>query len=84
MHTDRYSRQSFLGSESEEFIARATVAVAGLGGGGSHVVQQLAHIGFQNYVSTTATPLRSRISTGSSARRLRTLWRKHPNFISRR
>ncbi len=50
MHTDRYSRQSFLGSESEEFIARATVAVAGLGGGGSHVVQQLAHIGFQNYV----------------------------------
>jgi len=50
MNTDRYSRQSFLGPESEEFIARATVAVSGLGGGGSHVVQQLAHIGFQNYV----------------------------------
>jgi hypothetical protein len=26
------------------------VGVCGLGGGGSHVVQQLAHIGFQNYV----------------------------------
>lgn len=50
MSTDRYSRQSFLGPDSEEFIRRCTVAVSGLGGGGSHVVQQLAHIGFQNYV----------------------------------
>jgi hypothetical protein len=50
MNTDRYSRQSFLGTDAEEFIARVTVAVSGLGGGGSHVVQQLAHIGFQNYV----------------------------------
>ena len=50
MSADRYSRQSFLGPDSEEFIARCTVAVPGLGGGGSHIVQQLAHIGFQNYV----------------------------------
>lgn len=50
MSADRYSRQSFLGPDSEELIARCTVAVPGLGGGGSHVVQQLAHIGFQNYV----------------------------------
>jgi molybdopterin/thiamine biosynthesis adenylyltransferase len=50
MSADRYSRQSFLGPDSEEFIQRCTVAVPGLGGGGSHVVQQLAHIGFQNYV----------------------------------
>jgi hypothetical protein len=50
MKADRYARQSFLGAASEELIARATVAVPGLGGGGSHTVQQLAHIGFQNYV----------------------------------
>jgi hypothetical protein len=50
MSADRYSRQSFLGLDAEEMIARVTVAVPGLGGGGSHVVQQLAHIGFQNYV----------------------------------
>jgi hypothetical protein len=50
MSSDRYSRQSFLGPDSEKFITRCTVAVPGLGGGGSHIVQQLAHIGFQNYV----------------------------------
>jgi molybdopterin-synthase adenylyltransferase len=50
MKADRYARQSFLGPDAEEMIARTTVAVPGLGGGGSHVVQQLAHIGFQNYV----------------------------------
>jgi hypothetical protein len=50
MTTERYDRQSFLGSEAEERIARCTVAVVGLGGGGSHIVQQLAHIGFQRYV----------------------------------
>jgi tRNA A37 threonylcarbamoyladenosine dehydratase len=48
--TDRYLRQSFLGLASDELISQCTVAVVGLGGGGSHVVQQLAHIGFQNYV----------------------------------
>ncbi len=46
----RFSRQSFLGEESQDQIAACTVGVIGLGGGGSHVVQQLAHIGFQNFV----------------------------------
>lgn len=50
MSTDRYSRQSFLGPDAEELIARCTIAVPGLGGGGSHIVQQFAHIGFRNYV----------------------------------
>lgn len=50
MSADRYSRQSFLGPNAEKFIAGCTIAIPGLGGGGSHVVQQLAHIGFQNYV----------------------------------
>jgi molybdopterin-synthase adenylyltransferase len=50
MTTKRFSRQSFLGPDSEEKIARCTVGIAGLGGGGSHIVQQLAHVGFQQYV----------------------------------
>jgi hypothetical protein len=48
--TDRYSRQSFLGPNAEDRIARCTIGVIGLGGGGSHIVQQLAHVGFQRYV----------------------------------
>jgi hypothetical protein len=47
---DRYSRQSFLGENAEDLIARVTVGILGLGGGGSHIVQQLAHIGFRKYV----------------------------------
>lgn len=50
MSDARYSRQSFLGPASEERIARCVVGVVGLGGGGSHIVQQLAHIGFQRFV----------------------------------
>ena len=50
MTADRFSRQSFLGSDSEQLIARCTVGVPGLGGGGSHIVQQLAHIDFKRYV----------------------------------
>jgi molybdopterin/thiamine biosynthesis adenylyltransferase len=44
---DRYDRQSFLGPNSSEIIKRTTIAVLGAGGGGSHVVQQLNHIGFK-------------------------------------
>ncbi len=43
-------RQSFLGPESEQIIQAARIAVIGLCGGGSHVSQQLAHIGFRNLV----------------------------------
>ncbi len=50
MSGERFSRQSFLGPDSEERIARCTVGVAGLGGGGSHIIQQLAHIGFRRFV----------------------------------
>jgi hypothetical protein len=50
MNSDRYSRQSFLGEDSADRIARCTIGVPGLGGGGSHVVQQLTHVGFQRYV----------------------------------
>lgn len=47
---ERYQRQSFLGPGAQPAIERAIVGVIGLGGGGSHIVQQLAHIGFKNYV----------------------------------
>jgi hypothetical protein len=46
----RFSRQTFLGQKAEHVVAQAVIGVIGLGGGGSHIVQQLAHIGFQNYV----------------------------------
>jgi len=40
-----FSRQSFLGPDSERTLAEARVVIAGLGGGGSHIAQQLAHAG---------------------------------------
>src|SRR6185295_2230124 len=49
MSDDRFSRQSFLGKNSQEIIETAIVAIVGLGGGGSHIAQQLAHVGFLNY-----------------------------------
>ncbi len=45
-----FSRQSFLGPESQQIFSRLRVGVVGLGGGGSHVIQQLAHIGIGRYV----------------------------------
>jgi molybdopterin/thiamine biosynthesis adenylyltransferase len=42
---NRYSRQSFLGSDSQEVLRGCTVGIVGLGGGGSHIAQQLAYIG---------------------------------------
>lgn len=43
-------RQSFLGQRSWTVIRESRIAVIGLCGGGSHVAQQLAHIGFSNLV----------------------------------
>jgi molybdopterin/thiamine biosynthesis adenylyltransferase len=42
----RFSRQGFLGDKGQEAIERARIGICGLGGGGSHIVQQCAHIGF--------------------------------------
>jgi len=50
MTEDRdFSRQSFLGSRAESKLAAARVAIVGLGGGGSHIAQQLAHVGVGHY-----------------------------------
>lgn len=43
-------RQSFLGADSDATLAAATVGLVGLGGGNSHVVQQLAHLGIGGFV----------------------------------
>lgn len=40
-----FSRQSFLGQGAEEVFAGMRVVIVGLGGGGSHIAQQLAHVG---------------------------------------
>lgn len=46
----QHDRQSFLGATSEKTLSETTVGILGLGGGGSHVVQQLAHLGVGRYV----------------------------------
>jgi molybdopterin/thiamine biosynthesis adenylyltransferase len=42
----RFARQGFLGPGAPELLAKARVGIIGAGGGGSHVIQQLAHLGF--------------------------------------
>lgn len=43
-------RQSFLGADSEKRLGALIVGIVGLGGGGSHVAQQLVHVGIGNFV----------------------------------
>lgn len=43
----RHDRHGFLGQRSEEIINTVRPAVVGINGGGSHLVQQFAHIGFR-------------------------------------
>ncbi len=47
--SDRFSRQSFLGEDSEALFRETRVGVVGLGGGGSHIAQQLAHVGLGGF-----------------------------------
>jgi hypothetical protein len=47
VHSDAYHRQMLLiGSRGQSLLRDATALVVGLSGGGSHGVQQLAHMGF--------------------------------------
>lgn len=48
---DRNLRQSFLGEGSDDLLHNFKVALVGLGGGGSHVGQQLAHAGVGSFVT---------------------------------
>ena len=47
----RLDRQTFLGPDSDAVLEAATIGIVGLGGGGSHVVQQAAHMGIGGYVN---------------------------------
>lgn len=47
---ERFIRQSFLGVESVNIHRHAKIAIIGLGGGGSHIAQQLAHIGIGDFL----------------------------------
>lgn len=46
---ERFSRQSFLGKGAQNTIARLRIGIVGVGGGGSHIVQQLAHLGVKRF-----------------------------------
>ncbi len=46
----RLHRQGFLGGNSDAVLANATIGFVGLGGGGSHIVQQCSHAGVGGYV----------------------------------
>jgi len=50
MAANEDSRQSFLGPEIERVCRVVHIAVIGLGGSGSHIAQQLAHVGFQKFL----------------------------------
>jgi hypothetical protein len=47
----RLDRQSFLGADSDAILDAAPIGIVGLGGGGSHVAQQAAHMGIGEYVN---------------------------------
>jgi hypothetical protein len=49
MSSEHHSRQSFLGEDFEEICQTCVVGIAGLGGGGAHIAQQLAHVGFKRF-----------------------------------
>jgi len=49
MNERDFTRQSFLGRASASILADARVTICGLGGGGSHIAQQLAHLGVGHF-----------------------------------
>lgn len=46
-----HSRQNFLGNHCDEVLTSSRIGIIGLCGGGSHVAQQLAHIGIGRFVA---------------------------------
>jgi molybdopterin/thiamine biosynthesis adenylyltransferase len=47
---ERQKRQGFLGEKAPFLMKNIKIAIIGYGGGGSHIGQQLSHIGFENVV----------------------------------
>jgi molybdopterin-synthase adenylyltransferase len=50
MSDPRLESQSFLGPHGDEILANTAVGIVGLGGGGSHITQQLAHLGIGHFI----------------------------------
>lgn len=48
VNSERQKRQTFLGNKAPNFMKQVKIGIIGYGGGGSHIGQQLAHIGFEN------------------------------------
>ena len=48
--SERLSRQGVLGPNSDTILRSLRIGVVGVGGGGSHIAQQLAHIGVGHFV----------------------------------
>jgi molybdopterin/thiamine biosynthesis adenylyltransferase len=48
VNSERQKRQTFLGNKAPNLMKQIKIGVIGYGGGGSHIGQQLAHIGFGN------------------------------------
>jgi len=46
----RLDRQSFLGENSVRVLEESRAAIIGLGGGGSHIAQQLSHLGVGDFL----------------------------------
>jgi molybdopterin/thiamine biosynthesis adenylyltransferase len=44
---EQFIRQSFLGNNAQFLFEQVRVGIVGLGGGGSHIAQQMAHIGIK-------------------------------------
>jgi molybdopterin/thiamine biosynthesis adenylyltransferase len=49
VNTEMFSRQTFLGANSYLLFKNVRIGIIGLGGGGSHIAQQLAHLGLTNF-----------------------------------
>jgi len=89
---ERSKRQSFLGEQSDELFARATIGIIGASGGGSPIAQAAAHIGFgtthlfdpdfaeehhrHRLVGISSTSIKRKWKKVHVARRL--MWRVHP------
>jgi len=49
-HSKFKRQEAFFGRQGQEFIEQTRVAIAGLGGLGSHVAQHLAHLGTSDFI----------------------------------
>lgn len=79
------SRQSFLGLNSSKSLGSARIGVIGLGGGGSHVCQQLAHVGVGEVIGVDPDRISStNLNRLVGGTRLDVFFRRRKTSIARR